>query len=262
MKGMINMIIREQNEHFTCIAQVDHAFLSGEMLKHLNTVYFEHAPYKDSVIYAAYQHDCGWDAFDRQPFWNDQKDLPYSFIDFPPIPKTVLYTHGIQQVQKKDSYAALLCSEHYKRFLVNSSLLEAKTFVQQEAERQEWLISKMGHFNQDRFEMDYTLLQFSDNLSLFVCMNEPGAADKDLHPFFKEGLSVSNTTAALPSDYSISWTDTKTVTMDPFPFSSDFSITLPYKSISKKSIQQQGIIDAYEHAPVLSQTIWIKSRNE
>lgn len=255
------MIIRNQDEHFIFIAQPDHALLSGEFLKHLDSSYLEHAPYKDSVIYAAYQHDCGWKAFDKQPFWNDQINQPYSFIDFPTIPKTVLYTQGIQQVQEKDSYAALLCSEHYKRFLIKSSLPEAEAFVQQEAKRQEWLISTMKDFDKQSFEADYTLLQFSDNLSLFVCMNEAGAADKDLHPFFKEGLSLSNSASKLPSDYSIGWTGRDAIAIDPFPFSSDFSVTLTYKCVQKAAIQQQGLIAAYEHAPILAETIWINARN-
>lgn len=252
------MIIRDQNDHFIFISQVDHAFLSGEILKQLHSAYLEHTSYKDSVIYAAYQHDCGWEAFDRQPFWNDQAKQPYSFIDFPPIPKTVLYTQGIQQVQEKDSYASLLCSEHYKRFLTEVPLPEAKAFVQQEAKRQEWLISKMEHFAKDMFEMDYTLLQFADSLSLFMCLNEAGAADKDLHPFFKEGLSLSNTASTLPADYSIGWANAETFTMDPFPFQAAFPLSLQQKRIEKQKIQQHGLIQSYEHAPVSTKTIWMK----
>ncbi|WP_080875593.1 DUF3891 family protein [Oceanobacillus timonensis] len=252
------MIIRDQGEHFIFISQVDHALLSGEMLKQLDPVYFNHTSYQDAVIYAAYQHDSGWEAFDRQPFWNDKANQPYSFMDFPVIPKTVLYTHGINQVQEQDSYAALLCSEHYKHFLAEVSVKEAKNFVQQEAERQESLISTMKDFDKKQFAADYTLLQFSDTLSLFVCLNEAGAADKDLHPFFKNGLAISNNASDLPSAFSISWADTETISMDPFPFSSVFAIVLKYKSISKTDIQQQGLIDAYEHASVLSKTIWVK----
>ena len=255
---MIKMIIRDQSEHFIFIAQVDHALLSGEILKQLDSIYLGHAPCRDSVIYAAYQHDRGWEAFDRQPFWNDQANLPYSFIDFPIIPKTVLYTFGINEVQERDSYAALLCSEHYKRFLLKSALPEAKAFVQQEARRQEWLISTIKDFDKEAFEADYTLLKFSDNLSLFVCMNEAGAADKDLHPFFKEGLSVSNNASSLPSAYSIGWTDTQIISMDPFPFLTSFPLSLQYKNIKKTTIQKQGLVNAYEHAPVLSQTVWVK----
>ncbi|MFD1065071.1 DUF3891 family protein [Oceanobacillus locisalsi] len=252
------MIIRDQGEHFIFISQVDHALLSGEMLEQLAPVYFEHTPYKDAVIYAAYQHDSGWEAFDRQPFWNDQANQPYSFMDFPVIPKTVLYTHGINMVQEQNNYAALLCSEHYKQFLTEVTAEEAKTFVQQEAARQEWLISMMKDFDKEQFAADYALLQFSDTLSLFVCLNEAGAADEDLHPFFRKGLAVSNNASALPSAFSISWADTETVTMDPFPFSSAFAIVLKYKRIPKTNIQQQGLIDAYEQASVLSKTIWIK----
>ncbi|GIO23338.1 DUF3891 family protein [Oceanobacillus sp. J11TS1] len=253
------MIIREQKEHFIFISQRDHAYISGEFLKQLDPIYLEHSLDKNSVIYAAYQHDSGWEAFDRQPFWNDQANQPYSFIDFPTLPKTVLYTHGIRQVQEKDRYAALLCSEHYKRFLVKSSLPEAKAFVQQEAKRQERVISTMEHFDKDKFKADYTLLQFSDSLSLFICMNQPGAAKKDLHPFFKEGLSVVNTKGShFPSSYSISWGDMQTITMNPFPFSTDFPVTLKYKHIKKATIKKQGLINAYEDAPVLSQIIWVK----
>ncbi|WP_227994918.1 DUF3891 family protein [Oceanobacillus sp. CFH 90083] len=255
---MIKMIIREHKEHFICISQADHAHLSGEILKHLDAVYFEHTPYQDSVIYAAYQHDIGWDMFDRQPFWNDKINQPYSFTDFPVIPKIVLYTHGINKVQENDSYAALLCSEHYKRFLADSSLPEAKAFVHEETKRQERLISTLNDFDNENFVADYTLLQFSDLLSLFICMHEAGSTDQDLHPFFKEGLSLSNNASALPSAYSISWADKETISMKPFPFSSAVPITLKYKNIPKIMIQQQGLMDAYKHASGLSETYRIQ----
>ncbi|GAB2572470.1 DUF3891 family protein [Gracilibacillus alcaliphilus] len=252
------MIVREEGEHFILISQPDHALLSGECLMHLEEVYWGDIVYKDSVIYAAYQHDCGWQAFDQQPFWNDRTNHPYSFIDFPNIPKIVLYTQGIQKIQKKDDYAALLCSKHYQRFLATASFPEARSFVLQEAQRQEQLINNLTYFDHDQLEADFSLLQFSDMLSLFVCMNRPGTTDDHIHSFFKGGISIAvSAVSHFPAKYAISWQDAEHIVMNPFPFSRAFSITLKQKRIAKTDIQQQGLLKAYEQAPLTEQTIWI-----
>src|SRR5690625_1947526 len=115
------MIVREHEDLFIMIEQDNHAYVSGEIMKHWKKRLFKGKAFKSSVDNAIYKHDIGWAHFDKQPFWNDKDNAPYTFVTFPSLPKVVLYTHGINKAEQYDRYAGLLCSEHYKRFLVNNT---------------------------------------------------------------------------------------------------------------------------------------------
>src|SRR5699024_6115133 len=126
------MIARERKDDFVMIEQDNHAHISGDLIKAWKDSFFAGESFKESVEYAIIHHDYGWKLFDKQPFWNDEKQMPYTFIDFPNKPKTVFYKHGIDVVEKDDPYAALLRSEEHtselqSRFdLVCRLLLEKK----------------------------------------------------------------------------------------------------------------------------------------
>src|SRR5690625_4939597 len=100
------MIIRENDHSFIMIEQHHHAEISGYLFQQLSERFLLSKYH--SLHYAIVNHDCGWIPFDDMPIWNDVKNQPYSFIDFPISFKTVLYRHGINQVQENDPYAALL----------------------------------------------------------------------------------------------------------------------------------------------------------
>src|SRR5699024_2142652 len=120
---------------------------------------------------AIHYHDYGWRLIDMQPFWNDWKQAPYAFTDFPTMSKIIFYTYGIDQVVKKDRYAGLLSSRHYTRFLESHPSEEAQAFVQREKARQEQLIKAIPEFGRDWYDVHYGLLQICDDLSLYICLN-------------------------------------------------------------------------------------------
>ncbi|WP_017795509.1 DUF3891 family protein [Oceanobacillus kimchii] len=254
------MIVREREDELILITQDDHAQISGDILDNWNLDHFQGEEWRDSVLYAAYQHDLGWKEFDRQPFWNDVTNQPYTFADFPNVPKTVLYKYGINEVEKVDLYAALLCSEHYKRFLANNTSLEAQAFVEHEETRQERIIGTLPNFNKRLFEFHYGLLQISDNLSLFACMNEPGATGEKQHPFFKKGIPTNHTLHhVLNEQLQINWQNEDTIVMDNFPFDKPFPISIQYKQVSRQKIQQHGLVEAYEQATLEQHPVLISS---
>ena len=111
------MIIREQEENFLMIRQHDHAIISEQMTMKLKKGFLPDDDWQRSVLYAIKMHDFGWSSFDAEPLWNDEKQIPYSFIDYPDYIKTILYKRGIDEVAKEDPYAGLLCSKHYANFL-------------------------------------------------------------------------------------------------------------------------------------------------
>jgi len=242
------MIIRERPNEFVMIEQDNHAFVSGEIMKHWKDELFLGKERRKSVEDAIYYHDYGWRLFDQQPFWNDKKGEPYSFSDFPLMPKTVLYQHGIDAVEKIDDYAALLCSHHYVRFLDSMNTKEAKQFVDHEIRRQHRLIESMKTFDQQLFDFHFGLLLFGDSISLYLCLNEPGIAEGQEHPFFRDGISVSEDLIGFKSsNTAIRWKDKENVTMDEFPFKHPFTIQLKQKRVSKQDIAVSGLIESYEN---------------
>ena len=241
------MIVRELEDHFIMIEQDDHAHVSGEIISNWQDRFFKKKEHQQSVIDAIYMHDFGWKAFDKQPFWNDEKCAPYTFIDFPTPAKTVLYTHGIDAVEQQDPYAALLCSEHYTRFLLQDDSNEAKAFIKQEHARQQQIITALPQFDQQLFNYHYGLLQLCDNLSLYLCLNEPNAKKDKTHPFFRNGIPVSLALNMFPrKSIQLDWKDENTITIHHFPFNIDLTVKLTQKRLEKETILKQGLAKTYK----------------
>ncbi|GAA0430826.1 DUF3891 family protein [Lentibacillus halophilus] len=244
------MIVRERPNDFVMIEQDNHAQASGDMMIQWKNDLFPGLHWRPSVEHAIRQHDVGWKSFDQQPFWNDQKQAPYTFIDFPPIPKTILYKQGIDEVERDDTYAAILCSEHYKGFMEQEQGEAAREFVQQEEQRQQRLMTMLKDWNSTWFHNHYAFLQLADSLSLYACLNEPGVSKEQEHPFFKDGIPLSAKLDGIShSKIKAHWLDQQTVALEPFPFHQPVDIALPQKIVSKKDIDAKGLIKSYENTP-------------
>lgn len=241
------MIIRENEHSFIMIEQHDHALLARDLIKKWKDNRFWHDSLYEDVLYAIENHDRGWRMFDKQPFWNDAKAAPYAFTNFPTLAKTVLYKQGIDEVEAINPYAALLCSEHYIRFLSHTKHKEAERFVKREQNRQERIISSLSAFAETVFNWHYELLKFADNISLYICLNEPGARKHEEHKFFREGIPVAQSLLSTPEGkVAAYWGNQDTICLDPFPFSEAFSIPVWSKNISRDSVADIGLLKSYE----------------
>ncbi len=76
----------------------------------------------------------------------------------------------------------------------------------------------------ENLESNFRLLQTCDDLSLFICLNEPGRSD---HPFYREGFRFMGT------KYEPIWEDRRTLRLVPNPFSGAFDLSIPYLSVGK-----------------------------
>ena len=243
------MIIRDHDQTIIMIEQNHHAHISAEIISNWQDILFKEDPYFESVLYAIKQHDYGWHAFDSQPFLNDKTNLPYSFIDFPVIPKTVLYTQGVDIVEQVDSYAAALCSAHYMRFLENNPTHEAKEYLKHEKKRTEKILTNLT-IDKVTFSKHLAMLQFADNISLYVCLNEPGVSKSDVHYFFKEGIPISLKSEQIKTNkIQADWLDNKTISLKGLPYVPDFSILISYKELNKQAIKRDGLIKSYQATP-------------
>ncbi|ALX49305.1 DUF3891 family protein [Lentibacillus amyloliquefaciens] len=242
------MIVREQQDSYIMIEQHHHAQVSGQLAANLKDSFFLEEDFKPSVLYAITNHDFAWKMIDKQPFWNDEKNTPYTFTDFPNPAKTVFYKHGVDEVEKHDRYAALLCSEHYARFLLDDAAEESQLFVQKERERQKRLIQFIDGYEENIFNVHRDLLRLFDSLSLYVCMNNPGVSKQNEHPFFKDGLPVPKSLTFFHTNkIDMHWKDEQSIEMGVFPFSSPVDITIYQKSVPKKAIEEYGLINSYEY---------------
>src|SRR5699024_779879 len=240
------MIIRERSNEFIMIKQHDHAQISATLYQKLHEKFLPRKEYRSTINYAISQHDCGWIPFDEAPFWNDEASEPYSFTNFPTEAKTVLYEYGINQVEETDPYATLLCSEHYTRFLKKSTDKTSVEFVQSEQSRQKRILNQLN-IARDQWMAHYEILQFFDNLSLFICLNEPSITQEEEHYFFRKGIS-------LPSSFNENellhpkWVEEDEIYLNIDLFTMDVAIPLKQKIVRKQAIADNGLLKAYQQA--------------
>jgi len=246
------MIIRKNPDNFILINQHDHAHISGEMARHWQAAYFLSEERKESVLTAIYQHDRAWINPDAAPIWNDQVQAPYSFIDFPTALKVVHYQAGINQVATTDTYAALLNSLHYTTFPQLASSDFGQTFLATENKRQTALKDTLGlqtNAAAEILEFHLQLLKFCDNLSIYLCINEPGVKKAAEHPWFRAGIPDSeNFTFTQGEKIQATWLSSTQVQVSPFPFAGAFTVSVPYKKLSAAGIAQHGLTAAFEGA--------------
>lgn len=241
------MIIREQEDHFIMIEQHEHARLSGAIAKHLKSDYFVRKDSRGDVIFAIFEHDRGWIRLDASPIWNELEKAPFYFVNYPYAVKLKMYQVGIEEVERVNPYAGYLVSYHFSSFpdIKNGTDLFSITFMQEEQQRQNRLRLKLNLTSEMEIKQHYRLLGLCDDLSLYVCLNEPGVHKEEEHPWFREGLGK----LILPSggDESIQayWRDERTIDVQPFPFSDSFEAELSYRRVAKKHIQDKGLAQAY-----------------
>lgn len=245
------MIVQAYPDKFIMIAQHDHAAISGLMAKRWKDIFFKDHHKRSSVEFAVRNHDVGWELMDEAPFWNEYKAAPYTFTDYPTAPKTVLYRYGIEEVAQSDNYAALLCSRHYSRFLQKNPSDAAQKFIREQEDWSKNVLETMSDFDKDVFDFHYGVLQMLDDISLFICLNEPGATGDDLHFFFKKGIEKHDGITSIPNEkLDIYWNDKQVVCLNPFPFTDTFTIRLKQRTVTKKMIEQKGLINSYRDAPL------------
>ncbi len=250
------MIIRETSLGFIMVGQHDHAQLSGEVARHFRKEFFPTSQWYNDALEAVFQHDRSWIGLDDTPVWNDQHAAPMSFVDYPLIPKLTFYQKGLDETEAMNPYAALLCSMHYTSFLGNHLLPAEHLFMKTEKERQRNLRKMFPEINQNLIHLHFQLLQLCDNISLYVCLNEPGIGKQQEHPWFQKGFSRSeafnaeNRQRLMPA-----WLDTLRISIHPFPFDREFSTTLKFREVSRQSLETLGMRTAYAQAPLQEQEV-------
>ncbi|MFC4766276.1 DUF3891 family protein [Effusibacillus consociatus] len=245
------MIVHERDHDFIMIRQHDHAQVSGEAAKHWKTEFFPGFERHEDVILGIYQHDRAWIELDDTPLWNDRNHVPYSFVDFPSSLKLTFYRKGIDEVEVINPYAGLLCSLHYASFFENDTHPAGQEFLRSERKRQQGLVQRL-HLHgatMDELQFHFRLLQFCDNLSLYLCLNEPGVSKSDEFPWYRNGFSGSDQFSFTKNRVIMAhWIDKERVSLSPSPFEKEVQVSLMTKAVDKERIKVVGIAQAYQDA--------------
>ncbi|MEO5912187.1 MAG: DUF3891 family protein [Pelobium sp.] len=250
------MIIREDQENLIFITQHDHAYIAGELLSKFKKDFIAVAHF-ESLKFAVHQHDRAWITPDSTPILNDITLYPYTFDDYPEKLKLHFYKLGIEQVDQANSYAAILCSMHYASFLKDAETEAGKQFYERELLRQKHLINKLKIPHDRLLNYQLKILQFCDNLSLFICMNKPGVAKSDEVGLFKNGF-INSEFFSVNGDRNINASFVKDKNIVKFthsPFEEPFDVKVHVKRIAKQLIKDIGISKAYEKEPVTFYTV-------
>lgn len=210
------MIVRDTDSGFLLIAQHDHGLVSGEFATRFSEDWIGE-PISDETLFAVSNHDVGWKRLDSEVSWNEEKGRPFSFIDYPAEEKMAAYTEGLDFVESASPYAALLCSAHYGSFVKRSEVPAEVRFREREELRRGRIEASMEV--PETFERDFRLLQLCDDLSLFVCLNEPGG---EVFSWHKGGFEFFG------RKFHPVWKGNGSLRFEPNPLYEGFGVSLPY----------------------------------
>lgn len=249
------MIIRETEEAFVMTTQDDHAHFSEEVARGFREEWFLDGKYKQDCLLAIREHDRSWIRLDDTPIWNDHAAVPFTFIDYPVLPKLVMYELGLNEVEEMSAYAALICSMHFASFFksVQGAGHEAEIdFYHRELARQARLKEKLNHPDDALIARHFQLLQLCDDISLYICMNEEDASKEQEHPWFKQGFN----SLVDEQKFIAEWISPHDVRISPpMLFEQAWTAKLRNKYVSKQRILDIGIRKAYLESEWTEQTV-------
>ncbi|NJP36415.1 DUF3891 family protein [Alkalicoccus luteus] len=231
------MIVTRRDRSFWMIDQHEHARLSAAMAAAFKPGLTD----MPQLLTAAVRgHDRAWQILDREPLWNDHAEKPYSFLDFPADMKMVFYEQGLQQTESENPGCALLQSLHYCS-LVKGRTSGEKRFLKREQVRQARLADFVPEADLDGL---LKLLQFTDSLSLYVCMR-PGVAG-----IYRQEENGFHASEDLPFTNGLSfqaeWTDGE-LTCSPSPFHKQIDFQLEARQLQLDDCKDNGLVNTFRH---------------
>lgn len=257
------MIVRETEHEYVMTAQHDHARLSGNVARNFGH-FFMNDPFFNDLVFAVYHHDYGWVRLDETPIWDDSRSMPCSNPNYPLLPKLTHYQYGLDQVERRNKYAGLLCSMHYYSFgFQHSTVEECIDFARNEERRQKRIRDELNLTNDEDIIKQFKLLQLCDRISLYVCFNSPGVSKEQEHPSYKLGFedselfNIDSEGLLVPE-----WLNTSEINITPNPFNSSFKTSLRQKRVSKQLVKEIGIAQAYKNGEWVDLEIIFAGRSQ
>jgi Protein of unknown function (DUF3891) len=156
------------------IAQVEHAHLSGELVRHWRDTF------SPDVVEAIWHHDDGWAEWETSPKLNPQTGAPYSFLEMPITESLVIWDNSIAAARKFGPLAGWIVAGHFYNLLADSehandppaiAWLTAKRKVRT-AWLDEWIRADKSH-TLEYAKRAQEMLLTADLFSLWLCCDCP-----------------------------------------------------------------------------------------
>jgi hypothetical protein len=234
------VIVCDLGDAWQVVMQPDHAELSGQLAARWGNAEFTAPEPLASVHRASRRHDDGWAVWERSPQL-DARGAPCNFVGVHIPSHLAFWRAGAAAVEEEDPYAGLLVSMHgagiYRgRYGTQPEMKMAfageveqlvEAFV---AEQEDGYARRRAQLGADEAGTwaNYRLLQAFDRLSLFFCMNDPGAG-------------ASTTIGSVPTDYdggeaslAIESVAPFQITLDPYPFAGEAIFALRRRVLPKE----------------------------
>ncbi len=223
------MIVRQRGNQFVLIQQHQHALMSGVFAENLEQTI---RPRKET-LYAISYHDVGWIELDQEIHWDEKNHRPFHFTDYPLAQKLVAYQKGITEVEANSIYAGYLCSKLYATYLEKENNPLAVEFLSKEQIRRQRMRKYLSLEEKQYLIDNFRLLRFCDDLSLALCLNEPG---HQTHPWYQNGIQYNGI------NYHWVWERVDRLRLSPNLFKSSFPVQIPYTIVgTDRDILEEGV---------------------
>lgn len=184
------MLVRDAGDSWEIVLQTEHGELAGQFAAAWSP---RPEPF-ESLHTVARRHDDGWFIWERGPCL-DPEGRPANFLDVPVPIHLSFYKAAIVAVTAEDQYAGLILSMHgagiYKhRYGLQSDLRmrfvdeaapDARAFVAAQEEDHPRRRAELGIDEAEAWRA-YHLLQAWDRLSLYVCLRDLEAGERETIP--------------------------------------------------------------------------------
>lgn len=169
-----NMIVNDLESHFEIIFQRAHGLLAAKIASHLKASFWPGDKLKLETLVAIADHDDGRKGW-AGDFHINEKGHPKSYQEF-----TFDYDQAVRishTAACKSTWVALLISKHLEELYKNVDEIKAKNFIAEQRSRQKLFL---GQISMDAKEAGnyYSILKWSDELSLRICQNKLPCKDQ------------------------------------------------------------------------------------
>jgi len=210
------MIVAQKGDQLIVTTQPDHAVFSAELLSLWRADGLPDHPRRETILFAAREHDNGWREPDAAPRVNPATGRPHTFQTIPPDLRSEIWLRGVVRFQETQPYASLLVAEHASQLLQDHRARPAwSSFFQTLDEARGALAEELAPGTSDTLaesevSRDYRFLELADLLSLAVCSDWSSPFERSGIRFsFKEG----------------------TLSLDPFPLAGSTTFQVRYRTI-------------------------------
>ncbi|MGW5644315.1 DUF3891 family protein [Saccharopolyspora sp. NPDC003752] len=270
------MLISRRNGNLVLVDQNEHGRLAGDLTLRWGNADFEAPTRREQVSIGTARHDDGWREADAEPLFNAAAQRPLHFLEIPLEDHLPLYQRGVDRIYDEDAYAGLLVSMHWTGLYRNrwgmqdggvgikptaTPLDEIREKHVAEEERR-WAETKK-ELTADGIRSDfearlwyhYDLLQVWDLFSLYVSLADIAPADTPAVPLATTLKSIDQQpgprtiqlaptrVAGKRADLVLTPVKPGVVTVDPFPFDAEITVSLAARSIADRAYTSQDDVD-------------------